>query len=46
MLARVKLKCWPNYINMVFGAEDGQHFNSKTAWFCRDNKIFEKKNWL
>ena len=26
-----------------FGAEDCQHFNSKNAWCCRENMIFEKK---
>ena len=26
-----------------FFVADGQHFNVKNAWFCRENKNFEKK---
>ena len=42
MLAKVTLKCWPTYA-IFLGAEDGQHFYFKNAWFCRENKIFERK---
>ena len=40
MLAKVK--CWPSFKFVFLGAEDGQHLNSKNAWFCRENKSFDK----
>ena len=41
MLAKVTLKCWPSYV-IFLGAEDGQHFNFKNAWLCRENQILKK----
>ena len=41
MLALAELKRWQSFY--LFDAQDGQHFNSTFAWFCRENKIFGKK---
>ena len=41
MLAKVTLRCWPSYV-IFLGAEDGQHFNFKNAWFCRGMRSLKK----